>query len=225
MWPLNELDAVLTVVVVNEIQLVNWHINVASASDSEDLAVVITEDVLSLALNICIGMYAPDSHASVAVSSTALATIRQLINLMTTEAAKQQPASNTDGGGSDMNSCAQCLYLFIQDICMIGRGEPGMWMNGALLSMNSSCCCCCIFRFQLNLHLVDRLYSTGVTAPPSLAWEVLSELLLHYPELLTSTDTFRSVDFCCCCCCCFFPILVALPHVTSMNLCADEFFG
>ena len=57
----------------------NWHITVAaSGEDGEDLAVVMSADVLAMALNTCITLYGVDPQSSVSVSSTALATIRQV---------------------------------------------------------------------------------------------------------------------------------------------------
>ena len=55
--------------------------------------------------------------------------VKQIVSLILEEATKHlETPGNTSP--DELNNSAQCVYLFLQDMCMIANGEPGIWMKG-----------------------------------------------------------------------------------------------
>lgn len=92
--------------------------------------------MLTLALQLC--SFGESSltggTTSVSVSTTAFATVRQLVALVM-DATSEILASNSNSSGSLRSSSAQenlprCATLLVKDLAFFIRGQPGEWIRG-----------------------------------------------------------------------------------------------
>ena len=108
-----------------------------------------TEDLLSQALSVCFSLSAARNST---VQNAATATVKQIISLLfdrvhaaqsaqsaqAVQAALAEGGAASSDGGADgaaaegddgINKTSQCAYLVFQDLCVLSRGEQGVWLK------------------------------------------------------------------------------------------------
>lgn len=95
--------------------------------------------MISLALQLCsFGESSSSATTSVSVSTTAFATVRQLVALVMDATSEILASSGSSSAGNLRSSSAQenlprCAVLLIKDLAFYIRGKPGEWIRGPLI--------------------------------------------------------------------------------------------